>query len=195
MNGTNPVSEDPKCEDGQYDNCVGPYNEEILTPNLQRAMRFIANFLPLINIPLLVATYKWRWLGRLQIYIVMIYRVCFALIPSGEMRGLHPFLHCVNGVLLFLMHYCESLVSVYLLTFLMYFEMIFAVYIAYDRHLGMADLAMCTIYAFAALAFILSLSAGIEHVSSLYHRMKFMNQENSKLLNGMHEGLLIISKP
>ena len=34
-----------------------------------------------------------------------------------------------------------------------------------------------------------------DHVSKLYMRLDFINEENLKLLNGMHEGVMIMSKP
>ena len=77
----------------------------------------------------------------------------------------------------------------------MYFEMIFEVHIAYDRPLDMSAFVMVTIFGIFSLIFLLSIGAIIEHVSSLYQRLKFTNVENVKLLNGMHEGLLILSKP
>lgn len=39
-----------------------------------------------------------------------------------------------------------------------------------------------------------SLSIMLLYISQMHSRMKSSNIENSKLLNGMHEGLLIVSK-
>ena len=54
---------------------------------------------------------------------------------------------------------------------------------------------MCVAY--AAFAFILMAAFGalFDHVSKLYMRLDFINEENLKLLNGMHEGVMIMSKP
>lgn len=54
---------------------------------------------------------------------------------------------------------------------------------------------MCIIIVFASLLLILSISAFIELTSVLYQRLDFTNKENAKLLNGMHEGLMIFCKP
>ena len=97
----------------------------------------------------------------------MSYRICFAFIPSEEMRGLHPFLACTNGVLSYLMLYCGSLWTFYFFTVLMYFEMIFSHYIAYNRDLGVSEFVMCTIFAFSSMVIMLAISAGIEFISSL----------------------------
>ena len=54
---------------------------------------------------------------------------------------------------------------------------------------------MILVYA-AVTCFLMAVLAAIfEHVSQLYMQLDFINEENLKLLNGMHEGVLIISKP
>ena len=158
-------------------------------------MRVIVETFLVINIIFLTACYRWRWLAKYQIYFVILDRICFAFIPSDEMRGLHPFIFCTNGALLIILTYCGSLLSVYTLIATVYFEMIFVVYYAYDRPIGLADLAMVTSYAIVVMMLILGVAAIIEHVSSLYHRLSSTAVENLKLLNAMHEGLIIFRKP
>ena len=85
--------------------------------------------------------------------------------------------------------------SVYLVTAIVYFEMIFVVYYAYDRPLGLPEFLVSTTYAIMTMMFILGICASFEHVSSLYHRISSNAMENLNLLNGMHEGLIIFKKP
>ena len=51
---------------------------------------------------------------------------------------------------------------------------------------------MCTINAIVTFLFMALAGAVFEHVSKLYIKLDFVNEENIKLLNGMHEGVLII---
>ena len=158
-------------------------------------MRVIVETFLVINIIFLTACYRWRWLAKYQIYFVILDRICFAFIPSDEMRGLHPFIFCTNGALLIILTYCGSLLSVYTLIATVYFEMIFVVYYAYDRPLGLPELAIIIPYAIFTMMFILGVAASLEHVSLLYHRLSSTAVENLKLLNAMHEGLIIFKKP
>ena len=117
------------------------------------------------------------------------------LIPTSTSRGIHPFSHYVNSCVAFLGFYCGSPTNIYTLTVLTTFELNFGFYIAYDRHYGMQEGLMCGCFTIMTLITLAALSAAFEHISSLYIRLDFINDENIKLLNGMHEGLLILSKP
>ena len=44
------------------------------------------------------------------------------------------------------------------------------------------------------IGYILTYSMVIHYIKSLYEKLSFTIQENTKLLNGMHEGLLILEK-
>ena len=50
-------------------------------------------------------------------------------------------------------------------------------------------------YAIITFLFMVLAGAVFEHISKLYMKLDFVNEENIKLLNGMHEGVLIMSKP
>ena len=54
---------------------------------------------------------------------------------------------------------------------------------------------MCTFYAIATFLVMALFGVVFEHVSNLYMQLNFVNEENIKLLNGMNEGVLIMSKP
>ena len=158
-------------------------------------MRIIVDICLVINIIFLIACYKWRWLARYQIYFVILDRISHAFIPSEEIRGLHPFIFCVEGHLLIVTTYCDSLLSVYMVIILVYSEMIFVVHFFYNRPFGLPEFFMSTAYAILTTLIILGTIAGFEHVSSLYHRISETAQENLNLLNAMHEGLIIFRKP
>ena len=53
---------------------------------------------------------------------------------------------------------------------------------------------MIVIYSLSSLVMMAMVSASVELVSNLHKRLEFTNSENMKLLNGMHEGLLIITR-
>ena len=75
------------------------------------------------------------------------------------------------------------------------FEMSFGFYIGYDRLFGIKEIIMTILYAIIIFLIMATFGVAIELVSELYLRLDFTNAENIKILNGMHEGVLILSKP
>ena len=73
--------------------------------------------------------------------------------------------------------------------------MTWGVYFAYKRDFGWVEAMMCTFYAIITFLVMALFGMVFEHISNLYKQLDFVNQENIKLLNGMHEGVLILSKP
>ena len=47
---------------------------------------------------------------------------------------------------------------------------------------------------FGLFAICMTLAIMLEYISGLHRRMKITNTENMRLLDGMHEGLLVVSK-
>ena len=60
--GADVISYHPPCEPGQYDNCVGRYNHEILDATQDVARIACYTFLA-IDLIFVIACYKWRWLA------------------------------------------------------------------------------------------------------------------------------------
>ena len=75
------------------------------------------------------------------------------------------------------------------------FAMMFGFYIAYDRPLGISEALMSTVFAILSLLYMAAFRAFIQYVNQLNLSLKLTNSENVKLLNNMHEGLMILSKP
>lgn len=163
-----------------------------VTKNVARIATYV---LLIIDFFFLLACYKWRWMASFQIYFELLSRILFAFVPTSTMRGLHPFIHCINSIMAFLVHYCGSILNIYAIFLVTIFEVYFGVHIAYDRHFGTPEAILTVLYVTITLLTIAALSALFEHISNLYIRLDFTNSENIKLLNGMHEGLLILSKP
>ena len=192
--GVDAISIDPPCDLGEYDNCLGPYNKELMDKT-KDIMVIAVHVLLTTNIFLVIACYKWRWLAAFQIYFVLLSRVFFCFVPTAESRGMHPFLHCVNAIVLFIACYCGSVWNIYSLLITTCIELSFGVYIGYDRPYGPKEIILTTFYAIITFWIIAAFGAAFEQVSELYTRLDFTNAENIKLLNGMHEGVLILSKP
>ena len=74
---------------------------------------------------------KFRWLARYHIYFVLTTRVMFTFVPTSAYRGMHEFIHCVNAIVVFVAHYCGSVLNIYCLTLVIIFEMFFSVHFAY----------------------------------------------------------------
>ena len=143
----------------------------------------------------MVACYKCRWLAAYQIYFVFLTRLAICFIPTSASRGMHPFLHCINTFVIFIANYCGSVWTIYTLMILTSFEMSFGFYVGYDRLFGMKEIIMTILFAIMTFLIMATFGVAIELVSELYLRLDFTNAENIKILNGMHEGVLILSKP
>ena len=182
------------CADGQHDNCVGLYNRAILD-NTKDIASIAVYVLLVIDLFVMIACFKWRRLASTQIYFILLTRILIVFIPTNASRGLHPFSHCCNSILAFLAHYCGSNMNIYVISIVNIFEMSFGYYFAYDRQFGLQEGLLCTLYTIITIIIMVSLSAAFEHFSYLHVHIAFMNGENNKLHNGMHEGLLILSKP
>ena len=72
--------------------------------------------------------------------------------------------------------------------------MIWGVHFAYERDFGWVEALMCTFYAIITFLVMALFGVVFELISNLYKQLNFVNEENIKLLNSMHEGVLIMSK-
>ena len=108
---------------------------------------------------------------------------------------MYPFHHSINTFVIFITNYCGSVMTIYTLLILNSFEMSFGFYIGYDRPFGPKEIFTTILYAIMTFLIMATVGMAIELVSKLYLRLDFTNAENIKILNGMHEGVLILSKP
>lgn len=71
----------------------------------------------------------------------------------------------------------------------------FGTSIAYNKDLGPKQVVMytCSVVGFFLVFSLIFTTINI--VSKLWKQLRFANQENMKLLNNMHEGLIILKKP
>ena len=191
--GKDAISIDPVCSDGIYDNCVGPYNE--ILDRTKDVMVIAIHIVMMLYVVSCIFCIKFRWLAHYHVYYILITRVLFPFVPTAEYFGVHPFLHCVNAIVVYLAHYCGSVYNIYCITIVTLFEMVFGVHIAYNREIGWKEALMVIVYAIITFFLMAAFGAVFDHVSQLYSRLDFINDENMKLLNGMHEGVLILSKP
>lgn len=187
-------AEEPECTDGLLLKCIGPYNESILQYTLDVA-RVMVKANVLVTMIVCILCYKWRSLGNAFIYLEMLLHLSAMFFPNS--KNLHATFH-FNTYEAFAN--CASLytnqpVTIYLYTATLMAINIFGTNIAYGKQLGIKEMV---IYALSGVLFFFvfsSIFVTINVVIKLWHRLRFANQENMKLLNNMHEGLLILGKP
>ena len=82
-----------------------------------------------------------------------------------------------------------------MLIFQVTFESTFGMYVAYSYLFTFSSLVIAVYYILLLTSFLATIQAGIEHISKLYSQVEFANKEQIKIMNGMHEGDVILSEP
>ena len=113
----------------------------------------------------MIACYKWRWLAAFQIHFILLSKIFMCFVPTEESRGLHPFIHCVNALVIFITHYCGSVWNIYSITIVACFEMSFGVHITYDRPFGLKEILITILYTSVIFGIIAAFSVAFDTVS------------------------------
>ena len=66
--------------------------------------------------------------------------------------------------------------------------------VVYMEEITVVEVAMKVMYVFFVFVQTSLITIALLYISELHHKMKTFNVENVKLLDGMHEGLLILLK-
>ena len=65
---------------------------------------------------------------------------------------------------------------------------------AYNRDVTVVAVLLCIACLIMFTVAVTTVSMVFLHISDVHEKLHFSNEENMKLLNGMHEGILILSK-
>ena len=181
-----------RCTEEVKSNCVGAYNEDLMV--MSDFMRYAKITLIFLGVLLDIICFKNRNYGHLVIYHEFFLQFVETLIPSAPLFDNQFYTIYSTFGLAFASFYCLKWKSILSATLIIIFQ-IFYSDLVYFRELTVARvlinsggivLFVCTLCLWNML--LLQFTEINRHVDEV-------NNQNIKLLNGMHEGLLILSKP
>ena len=160
---------------------------------MQPVIQVIAIVSLIISCILLVAYLKWRRAADFIIYEQMNFQTLLAFIPSDTNNYYNAFAHQVSfqG---FMFCYTDSSTQIIYLCLNQLCWLMLPQYIVYkDAPTAEAILVkiFLNLFQFATLSLFAMLFI---YIAMLHKKMRTYNHENVKLLDGMHEGLLIVQK-
>ena len=174
--------------------CVERYNPELWrTVDL---FRWVLICLLMSTIFISILCYKWRGLAALCLYIECVMRTVVWFIPNSYNEELGPVDLTMNSTLYFVTFYCDRPDHLIFGTVHLTVEIFFGFHYAYIQRKPLTignftlDIFMIGIY------FVCTAVVGMAFIYTVDLRSTVIetNQENVKLLNGMHEGLVVLQK-
>ena len=180
-------------EEFSGDDCLGPYNNSLLDP-YQSQLRVVLLIITVVAFILSIFCYTWRSIGNWFLYIECLTRVMTSLIPNSLTMSEQSFSYTLKYVSIIICFYTDSSNQIIVITLTLAFQLFFV------QH-------FCYLKPFTFVAFFSSLSqiiiffvcfsfAGmiLLYINYIHEKLDFANEEHIKLLNGMHEGVLIVNE-
>ena len=171
-----------------------PFDKDLLVA-IRPTMESILMAIAIVSLILDISICKWRKLVNLCLYLEMLYSTCtlsFGILTlQNETQNT-----VVAGInlMLFVLFYCDSASQIVFTCLNLSFFSFIVLPVIFLDEFSFASVMIKLITIFG-LFFILSLLTMIlSYISKLHERMQMQIVSNKKLLNGMHEGLLILSK-
>ena len=146
-----------------------------------------------VSIGCSVACFKWRWLADYNVYLHFLFVINLYTIPAIKINLSEMYLSmvCMFEFLLFGTDQVGQLLFITFAHLCLTFGLKCTIYDEkLSLHLVVIKLAM-VVGAFVINAL---LSMMLLYIQSFHSRIKSLAKENTKLLDAMHEGLLILTK-
>ena len=128
------------------------------------------------------------------LYLESITRVVASLIPNVSNYESEPIDDALLFILGFLTTYTDSGKQIIFVTFSLAWHVFFVENNVYNRTLEYTDLGFNLALVLANFIFMTSIGMMIVHIAKIHSFLVLTNLDNKKLLNGMHEGVLILTK-
>lgn len=179
--------------DKNLNDCVPQkFNEELLERMgpVKRNLVYVVLFM---SLTLDILIFKWRKLANLLLYAMLIDGFFMALSPAKEM--LLTEFHIVSAFLIVIMAmYTNSRAQIIVLSLMHCLITFVNLHFVMMQELTINSVVI-KVFLIVALFFMnSSLALLVKYVNGLHERIKVSNFESVKLLDGMHEGLLILSR-
>ena len=145
------------------------------------------------NIVLDIACYKYRFLAQTILHYESFVLLIWTMVPTKYNADLYGFNNVKDNFFACLVWYCDSGAQLITNVFCVNLNL-FIVQFLYGQEITvfmlLGKIAVVMQYYLAVNAFALL----ITYIQDIHRRLTSTNEDNIKLLNGMHEGLLILSK-
>ena len=154
--------------------------------------RFTVKALIIIGVLLDIISMKWRHIADCLLYHECLIR-CVALL----IRNWYSWEQTAIGITMMLVvvyfsQYCDSGWQIICLSSALAFQFAFD-FLAYNREVTVVAVLICIAVLIMFTVAVTTVSMVFLHISDVHEKLHFSNEENMKLLNGMHEGILILS--
>ena len=171
--------------------CVYRYNPD-LWPTVD-LFRWILICLLMSTMIISILCYKWRNLANLCLYIECVMRTVSWFIPNSYNETLGPVDLTMNSTIYFLTFYCDRPDHLIFAAVHLTIEIFFGCYYAYTHQVLTISVFTMDILLIGTY-FVCTAFAGMVliYLEDLRTTVNETNEENVKLLNGMHEGLLVL---
>mmetsp|Transcript_28970 Transcript_28970/g.35900 ORF Transcript_28970/g.35900 Transcript_28970/m.35900 type:complete len:151 (+) Transcript_28970:328-780(+) len=140
-----------------------------------------------------IASFKWRFMASLILYLELLTRVIASLIPNSYGYASNETDIAGVYVVTMICFYCEGGASI-LVGALTCGANIFWLDAAYNREIGASKALHNVFFAFFLFIGICATAMVVLHIGNLYEVLDGTNRSNVKMLHSMHEGVLILSK-
>ena len=140
-----------------------------------------------------ILCYKYRKLAHLIFYLETLLFVSELGLPLKHVIEVPVYMRAFFGVTVVLVLFTGSHIQLIFHMVLMVLSMLVLIPIMYNMT-TISVLVSHLIYSLVYVIFCTLISATLIYISKLHNKLDTVNVENVKLLDGMHEGLLIISK-
>ena len=185
-------SEEILKQDGQ-DCLIYDYNEDLVEA-IRPTVQITIMAALLLSAILDIITYKFRHLAHAIFYIEIFLGFVQSLIPSVSWNSFDSMSINLIYLIVMLLYYTDHVGQVIYLSF-MHCILRFGVNtIVYHEISSLESAFNEGIYIVSLLVVNIIFATLFVYIASLHDRMRRMILQNAKLLNGMHEGLLILSK-
>ena len=171
--------------------CVGPYYE-IIEGSVTFSRIALAG-LVIISAILCCLCYKWRNISQSFLYIECIIRMIAVLIPNLANYRDNNIAYLYIALLIMIAFYNDSIGHIIAATVMYAFQIFFAVHVVYLEPLTIVTVCLNILLILTYFLITIAFFSLVKYIRLLHCQLFFSNKEHIKLLNGMHEGLLIMS--
>lgn len=188
---------DPDCSllDASADlrNCLYEYNKEVV--NVAEGVgRQILYILIAVSAVLCIFSFKWRMLANSFMYLECLIRIDMGLVPNTASQSLSVLQITMISMITTLCFFNDSRGHLAAVTILQVYQLFFVYHVVYLQPMTTMALVQEVFATVIFIAGALACALAFVYVIELHARLEFTNVENSRLLDGMHEGLCILQK-
>ena len=179
-------------ECGDEDVQCGPYNATVIDP-LKKSIKMIWNVSVYVSVIMDIICYKYRKLARSFLYIEMSSSVTLMFLALEQNFKVPQFSWLMQDVNIYLIFFCGHRSDLIFSTIIVCVKNLVLNAWLYYRS-SISFIIQMSVISLTYIVFCSCLSMVAIYISKLHIKMRNKNAENVKLLDGMHEGLLILSK-